>query len=121
MRGMGNEDNVLRFVIVGRSDDGTVTIGVAPARADSRVSISVGPHAANVGAQLGLTDVLDESLTRLRPGHRDEFDQARCNWVVPHLVRLAEGKDVKERKLVAAYEKRHGYEPDIEVQTRFGA
>lgn len=121
MRGVDHKENVLRFVIVGRSDDGVVTIGVAPARADSRVSISVGPHAANVGAQLGLTDVLDESLTRLSPVHREQFDQARCNWLVPHLVRLAAGKDVKERKLVSAYEKHHGYEPDIEVQTRFGA
>lgn len=118
---MGNEEDQLRFVIVGRSDDGTVTIAVAPARADSRVSISVGPHAANVGAQLGLADVLDESLTRLNPVHRDEFDQARCNWVVPLLVRLAAGKDVKERKLVSAYEKVHGYEPEIELQTRYGA
>lgn len=117
---MGDEDDVLRFVVVGRSDDGTVTIAVAPARADSRVAISVGPHAANVGAQLPLADVLDGSLKGLSPVHRDAFDQARCHWVVPYLVRLAEGRDVKESKLSGAFEKRHGYAPDTELQPRFG-
>ena len=117
---MTDEPDYLHFVVVGVSDDGTVRIGVAPARADSRVSISIGPHAANVGAQVPLAHVLDESRTRLGPAHKEEFDAARCNWVVPYLVRLAEGRDVKESKLVAQFEKRHGYAPDVETQPRSG-
>lgn len=117
---MTANDDLLNFVVVGRSDDGTVSIAVAPARSDSRVAFSIGPHAANVGGQVPVRDVLDETGTRLSPMYADHFDAARCNWVVPYLVRLAEGRNVRESKLVAAFEKRHGYAPEVETQQRFG-
>lgn len=111
----------LRFIVLGRSDDGTVTMSVAPARADTRVAISVGPHASNAGGQVGLDVVLNETRTKPSAGWQEYFDKARLNWLVPYLVRLAEGRDVKESKLMAAFEKRHGYAPDVEVQPRYGA
>jgi hypothetical protein len=118
--GVTDSDDLLSFVLVGRSDDGTVGIAVAPARADSRVAFSIGPHAANVGGQVPLRDVLDETGTRLNPMYAEQFTAARCTWVVPYLVRLAEGRNVRESKLVAAFEKRHGYAPEVETQQRFG-
>ena len=113
-------DDQLRFVVLGRSDDGTVTIAIAPARVDTRVSLSAGPHASNAGGQVGLDVVLNETRTKPSPVWQEYFDAARANWLVPFLVRLAEGRDVKESKLVKAFEKRHGYAPDIELQPRYG-
>lgn len=115
------QDDQLRFLVLGRSHDGTVAVAVAPARAHTRVAISVGPHAANVGGQMGLDVVLNETKTKLSPALQEYFDKARLNWLVPYLVRLAEGRDVKESKLASAFEKRHGYAPDCELQHRYGA
>lgn len=104
-----------RFLVVARTASGhwphPVEVGVHTAGADSIVSFSVGPHAVNVGGQIPLSGVLDESRTGLNPVFAEEFDAAELHWLVPLLVRLHSGEDVRD-EIVSAYRERHGASPE---------
>ncbi|WP_030144373.1 hypothetical protein [Glycomyces sp. NRRL B-16210] len=114
----------LPFLVVARTGPGPyphpVEVAVHPAGADSRVSFSVGPHAVNAGGQVALARVLDESETGLSPVFAQEFDAAELHWLVPLLVRLHAGEEVKE-EIVSAYKALHGKTPEIMQQAHYGA
>ncbi len=119
-----SRDQPLQFLVVARTGPGRyphpVEVAVHPAGADTRLSFSVGPHAANAGGQLPLTMVLDGLQTGLNPMFETEFDAADLHWLVPYLVRLRSGEDVTH-EIVEAYVDRHGRSPEVVVQARYGA
>jgi hypothetical protein len=104
-----------RFIVVARTASGhwphPVEVGVHPVGADSLVSFSIGPHAANAGGLVPLSNVLDETRTGLNPVFAEEFDAAELHWLVPLLVRLHTGEDVKD-DIVSAYRERQGKPPE---------
>lgn len=88
-----------------------VEVTLHPAGKDSILGFSIGPHVVNAGGLVPLERVLDDSQTGLNRAFNKEFDAAELQWVVPLLVRLHKGEDVKE-EIVAAYKERHGSRPD---------
>ncbi|MEO9322789.1 hypothetical protein ABFT23_04815 [Nocardioides sp. C4-1] len=114
-------DQRLVFVVVASTAPGhyphPVEIALHPDGARSRISFSIGPHAANAGGQLPLANVLDG--TGLSPLFDTEFDAAELHWLVPYLVRLQGGEDVTE-EIVAGYVERHGKRPRWTEQARHG-
>ncbi len=118
-----NRDAQLQFIVVARTEPGPyphpVEVAVHPNGASSRMSFSIGPHAANAGGQVPLSRVLDEQQTGLNPMFDLEFDAGDLHWLVPHLVRLQAGEDVTE-EIVQAYADKHGHAPGWMEQARFG-
>ena len=114
----------LPFIVVARTGPGRyphpVEVAVHPAGADSRVSFSVGPHAVNAGGQVALARVLDESQAGLNPLFATEFDAAELHWLVPFLVRLYAGEEVKD-EIVSAYQALHGKSPETMHQAHYGS
>lgn len=96
-----------------------VEVAVHPAGANSRMSFSIGPHAVNSGGQVALARVLDEHQTGLNPMFATEFDAAELHWLVPYLVRLQAGEDVKD-EMVAAYAAQHDRSPEVLWQEHYG-
>lgn len=119
----GNSDQRLSFLVVARTDPGPyphpVEIAVHADGARSRMSFSIGPHAANAGGQLALARVLDEERSRLNPMFETEFAAADLHWLVPCLVRLQSGEDVLD-EIAEAYAGRHGRAPGWLRQERYG-
>jgi hypothetical protein len=102
-----------RFVVVARTPPGSwpVEVAIHVAGRDSVVSFSVGPHPMDVGSVVPLASVLDASRTGLNPVFAQEFDAAELHWLVPLLVRLHAGEDVKD-EIAAAYRALHGVPPE---------
>lgn len=96
-----------------------VEVTVHPDGLDTRLTFSIGPHAGNVGGELGLDGVLDGEWADLDPGFSEEFDAADLRWLVPYLVRLAAGEDAFP-EVVDEYVRRHGRQPDVRLQGRHG-
>ncbi|MBU2698056.1 hypothetical protein [Pimelobacter sp. 30-1] len=121
--GHDQAEQPLEFLVVARTGPGPyphpVEVALHPDGAASRVSFSIGPHAANAGGQVPLTDVLDDDRTGLDPRFATEFDAADLHWLVPYLVRLHAGEDTTD-EIVAAYRERHGKTPRSLLQVRFG-
>lgn len=117
-------DRQLTFIVVARTDPGPwphpVEVALHPAGPDSRMSFSVGPHAANSGGQLALSRVLDDRRTGLNPMFDEEFASGDLHWLVPYLVRLHNGEDVED-EIVEAYAARHGRAPQLMGQEFFGS
>ena len=113
----------LSFLVVARTGPGPyphpIEVGVHADGPRSRMSFSVGPHAANAGGQLPLARVLDEERTGLDPAFTTEFDAGQLHWLVPYLVRLHAGEEVLD-EIIAAYRDQHGKAPRWMGQPRFG-
>src|ERR1044071_4467103 len=105
------ERELLTFLLVARTGPGDyphpVEVAVHAAGPKSRMSFSLGPHAANVGGQIPLSRVLDGPGTGLNPSFEKEFAAGDLSWLLPYLVRLQAGEDV-ESEIVEAYTARHG-------------
>lgn len=116
-------DRRLPFLVMARTEPGSyphpVEVAVHPDGPRSRLSFSIGPHAANAGGQVALARVLDERRTGLNPMFATEFDAAELHWLVPFLVRLQAGEDVKD-EMIAAYATRHGRSPEVLWQEHYG-
>lgn len=112
----------LDFLVVARTGSGPwphpVEVAVHPAGRDSRVSFSVGPHAVNSGGQFKIAHVLDHERTGINPVFDEEFTAAELDWLVPFLVRLGRGEDVRE-EIREAYVQRHGRRPEVLWQERY--
>lgn len=112
---MTNE--LVRFLVLGRAVDARgllVSIKVHPAAIGTRLDIAMdGPPMASVGGQFPVLRVIgvDGQLA----GFADAFQAVDAQWLVPYLARLADGEDVAEAELVAAYVGQHGSEPEIEM------
>lgn len=117
-------DEMLEFLVVANTGSGPyphpVEVALHPDGVDSRMSFSLGAHVANVGGQLPLSEVLDDEWTGLDPGFQLEFDAGDLHWLVPYLVRLMAGEDVTY-DIVSAYVARHGRQPKVLRQRRYGA
>lgn len=116
-------DRRLPFLVMARTGAGRyphpVEVALHPAGPDSRMSFSIGPHVVNAGGQLALARVLDDQRTGLNPQFEEEFAAGDLHWLMPFLVRLFAGEDVKD-EIVAAYVARHGRAPEVMLQERFG-
>lgn len=114
--------DTLPFLVVARTAPGhyphPVEVAVHPDGANSLVSFSIGPHAVNAGGQVMLYRVIDGSRSELSPLFAQEFDAAELHWLVPLLVRLQNGEDVKA-DIVSAYRALHGKSPEIMQQGRY--
>ncbi|MFH7323841.1 hypothetical protein [Aeromicrobium sp. JJY06] len=123
MAGKRSRDRQLAFFVMARTEHGhyphPVEVAVHPDGVSSRLSFSIGPHAANAGGQIALARVLDEQRTGLNPMFATEFDAAELHWLVPYLVRLQAGEDVKD-EMVAAYAAQHGRSPEVLWQQHYG-
>jgi hypothetical protein len=105
-----------RFLVVARTSTSEgwphpVEVGIHPDGRNSVVSFSIGPHVVNAGGLVPLANVLDASRTGLNPMFAMEFEAARLDWLVPLLVRLHAGEDVKD-EIEAAYRELHGGPPE---------
>ncbi|SDC63822.1 hypothetical protein [Nocardioides lianchengensis] len=117
---LSGDGELLTFLVVARTGPGDyphpVEVAVHPAGPKSRMSFSIGPHAANVGGQIPLSRVLDG--TGLNPSFEEEFAAGDLSWLLPYLVRLQAGEDV-ESEIVEAYTARHGRAPQLSLQEYF--
>ncbi|THV30691.1 hypothetical protein [Glycomyces paridis] len=113
---------ILDFVVVARTAPGPyphpVEVAVHFDGADSVLSFSIGPHAANAGGQVWLSRVLDGPQTGLNPRFATEFDAAELDWLVPLLVRLRAGEEVAQ-EVEDAYRARHGKWPKTMQEGRY--
>lgn len=116
-------DTRLPFLVLARTQPGDwphpVEVLLHPDGPRSRMSFSLGPHAANVGGQVALSDVIDPGGAGLDPRFTEEFDAADLHWVVPLLERLLDGDEVTEG-ITAAYRERRGRAPLWDARERAG-
>jgi hypothetical protein len=105
----------LRFLVLARTPSGhyphPVEVALYPDGAKSIAAFSIGPHVVNAGGLVALSTLIDETRGELNPLFNTEFDAAELHWVVPFLVRLQAGEDVKD-EIVAAYRELHGAAPE---------
>jgi hypothetical protein len=105
----------LRFLVLARTGPGhyphPVEVALYPDGAESIAAFSIGPHVVNAGGLVKLSTLIDETRGELNPSFNMEFDAAELHWVVPFLVRLQAGEDVKD-EIVAAYRELHGAAPE---------
>lgn len=87
-----------------------VEVAIHPNGRDTILAFSIGPHVVNAGGLVALAGVLDEAAAGLNPLFATEFDAAELHWLVPLLVRLHKGEDVKE-EIVSGHRERHGKNP----------
>lgn len=105
----------LRFLVLARTASGhyphPVEVALYPDGANSIAAFSIGPHVVNAGGLVSLSVLIDETQGALNPSFNMEFDAAELHWLVPFLVRLKAGEDVKD-EIVAAYRDLHGASPE---------